>query len=59
MRLTCVEDKEHGDQGVRVTGLSPGAFDTEMQVSIRASSVKPVSQLDPSAHIPERIGWRR
>ncbi len=52
LRLTGVAHKEYGDQGVRVIGLSPGTVATEMQVSIKASGINPVSQLDPSAHIP-------
>lgn len=37
---------------VRVIGLSPGTVATDMQVEIRASGINPVSQLQPSAHIP-------
>ncbi len=52
LRLTGVAHKEYADQGVRVIGLSPGTVATEMQVSIKASGINPVSQLDPSVHIP-------
>ncbi|MGH1415678.1 MAG: SDR family oxidoreductase [Pelagimonas sp.] len=62
LRLTGVAHKEYGDQGVRVLGLSPGTVATDMQVSIKASGLNPVSQLDPSAHIPpdwvaQAIAW--
>lgn len=33
-------------------GLSPGTVATDMQVAIKASGINPVSQLDPSVHIP-------
>ena len=52
LSLTACADKEYGAQGVRVVGLSPGTVATEMQVSIKASGINPVSQLDPSVHIP-------
>ena len=51
-RLTGVAHKEHAEQGIRVMGLSPGTVATNMQVSIKASGINPVSQLDPSSHIP-------
>ncbi len=38
--------------GVRIVGLSPGTVATDMQVQIKASGINPVSQLDPSVHIP-------
>ena len=50
--LTRMADKEYAAQGIRVIGLSPGTVDTEMQVKIKQSGINPVSQLDPSAHIP-------
>ncbi|SFS15287.1 SDR family oxidoreductase [Yoonia litorea] len=52
LSLTRVAHKEYGDHGVRVVGLSPGTVATDMQVSIKASGINPVSQLDPDAHIP-------
>ena len=52
LSLTKCADKEYRDQGIRVIGLSPGTVATEMQVQIKASGINPVSQLDPSAHIP-------
>lgn len=50
--LTRCTHKEYGDRGIRAMGLSPGTVATEMQVVIKASGINPVSQLDPSAHIP-------
>ncbi len=43
-------------------GLSPGTVATDMQVKIKAAGVNPVSQLDPSVHIPaewvgKAIAW--
>ncbi len=52
LSLTRCTDKEYRDQGISVIGLSPGTVATEMQVVIKASGVNPVSQLDPSVHIP-------
>ncbi|WP_289035505.1 SDR family oxidoreductase [uncultured Roseibium sp.] len=62
LSLTKCADKEFGDKGVRVLGLSPGTVATEMQVAIKASGINPVSQLDPAVHIPpewvgEAIAW--
>ena len=62
LSLTKCGDKEFGDKGIRVMGLSPGTVATDMQVQIKASGINPVSQLDPSAHIPaewvgETIAW--
>ena len=50
--LTQMGDKEARDRGVRVLGLSPGTVATEMQRTIKASGINPVSQLDWSDHIP-------
>lgn len=50
--LTRAAHLEEGPTGIRVMGLSPGTVATEMQVIIKASGVNPVSQLDPSVHIP-------
>ncbi len=50
--LTRAAHLEEGPAGIRVMGLSPGTVATEMQVIIKASGVNPVSQLDPSVHIP-------
>lgn len=52
LSLTRCADKEYRDQGIRVVGLSPGTVATDMQVAIKASGINPVSQLDPSVHIP-------
>ncbi|MEX0282944.1 MAG: SDR family oxidoreductase [Arenibacterium sp.] len=52
LSLTRCTDKEYRDKGIRVMGLSPGTVATEMQVQIKASGINPVSQLDPSVHIP-------
>jgi len=62
LSLTKCADREFGDKGVRVLGLSPGTVATEMQVAIKASGINPVSQLDPAVHIPpewvgEAIAW--
>jgi NAD(P)-dependent dehydrogenase (short-subunit alcohol dehydrogenase family) len=50
--LTRVAHLEEGAAGLRVMGLSPGTVATDMQVTIKASGVNPVSQLDPAVHIP-------
>lgn len=52
LSLTKCADKEFREHGIRVLGLSPGTVATEMQVQIKASGINPVSQLDPSVHIP-------
>ncbi len=52
LMLTRCADREYGEAGIRVVGLSPGTVATEMQVAIRASGINPVSQLDPAVHIP-------
>jgi 3-oxoacyl-[acyl-carrier protein] reductase len=52
LSLTRCLDKEYRDTGIRVLGLSPGTVATEMQMSIKASGMNPVSRLDWSAHIP-------
>lgn len=62
LSLTRVADKEYRDHGIRVIGLSPGTVATDMQVQIKASGMNPVSQLDPSVHIPPQwvaraIAW--
>lgn len=50
--LTRVAHLEEAAHGLRIMGLSPGTVATDMQVTIKASGVNPVSQLLPSAHIP-------
>ncbi|MBC7676587.1 MAG: SDR family oxidoreductase [Rhodoferax sp.] len=50
--LTRAAHMEEAAHGLRIMGLSPGTVATDMQVAIKASGVNPVSQLDPSVHIP-------
>ena len=62
LSITRTADRELADGPVRIVGLSPGTVATEMQVLIKASGINPVSQLDPSVHIPadwpaRAIGW--
>lgn len=52
LSLTRCADKEYRDRGIRVVGLSPGTVATDMMVVVKASGINPVSQLEPSAHIP-------
>lgn len=52
LSLTRGADLEYRDKGLRIMGLSPGTVATDMQVQIKASGLNPVSQLDPSVHIP-------
>ena len=52
LSLTMCADTEYRSQGLRVMGLSPGTVATDMQVKIKASGINPVSQLDPSVHVP-------
>lgn len=62
LMLTRAVHKEYGDKGIRCCGLSPGTVATDMQTVIKASGINPVSQLDPSVHIPpewagKAIAW--
>lgn len=50
--LTRAAHLEESANGLRIMGMSPGTVATEMQVKIKASGINPVSQLDPSVHIP-------
>ncbi|MCZ4280685.1 SDR family NAD(P)-dependent oxidoreductase [Kiloniella laminariae] len=52
LSLTRCADQEYREQGITVIGLSPGTVATDMQVSIKQSGINPVSQLDPSVHVP-------
>lgn len=52
LMLTQALHLEEGGNGIRALGLSPGTVATEMQVRIKASGINPVSELDPSVHIP-------
>ena len=58
LSLTRCADKEYREKGIRVVGLSPGTVATGMQVAIKASGINPVSQLDPSVHIPPELAAR-
>lgn len=55
LSLTKCAHKEFGDLGIRVVGMSPGTVATDMQVSIKASGINPVSQLEASDHLP--VEW--
>jgi NAD(P)-dependent dehydrogenase (short-subunit alcohol dehydrogenase family) len=50
--LTKSAHLEYGDQGIRVFGFAPGVVDTEMQATIRASGINPVSKLPRSSLAP-------
>ncbi|MEM7445025.1 MAG: SDR family oxidoreductase [Pseudomonadota bacterium] len=52
LSLTRCAHKEYAEHGIRIVGLSPGTVATDMQVAIKQSGINPVSQLDPSVHIP-------
>lgn len=52
LSLTKCANVEYGNKGITVVGMSPGTVATGMQISIKASGLNPVSQLDPSVHIP-------
>lgn len=61
MLTRCIHLEEAGN-GVRVVGLSPGTVATDMQRTIQASGVNPVSKLDWDRHIPpewvgEAVAW--
>jgi len=58
LSLTKCTDKEYGSQGITVVGISPGTVATDMQVSIKASGINPVSQLDPSVHLSPMVPAR-
>lgn len=62
LMLNASGHKEAGAAGINFINLSPGTVATQMQVDIKASGINPVSQLDPSVHIPpawvgEAIAW--
>lgn len=52
LMLTRALHQEEAGRGLRVLGLSPGTVATGMQVRIRESGINPVSELDPSVHVP-------
>ena len=57
MLTRCVHE-EWGGQGIRAFGFAPGVVDTDMQGSIRASGINPVSQLPREALAPpEQPAW--
>ncbi len=51
MLTACLHHEMHL-KGIRAMGLSPGTVATDMQKTIRASGVNPVSRLDPAVHVP-------
>lgn len=53
--LTRSVHLEFGARGVRVFGFAPGVVDTEMQGSIRASGMNPVSQLARETLAPAEV----
>jgi len=56
LSLTRCTHREVGDQGIVSVGLSPGTVATDMQRTIKASGINPVSQLDFDSHIsPEWV----
>ncbi|WMS43594.1 SDR family NAD(P)-dependent oxidoreductase [Acuticoccus sp. MNP-M23] len=60
--LTRSVHLEFGDKGIRIFGFAPGVVDTDMQVSIRASGINPVSKLKreelaPAAEPAQAIAW--
>lgn len=60
--LTKSVHLEYGAQGIRVFGLAPGVVDTDMQGTIRASGLNPVSQIPRAALAPanqpgQAIAW--
>ena len=62
LMLTRAVHKEEGENGIRSVGLSPGTVATDMQRTIKASGINPVSRLDWEKHIPaewvgEAIAW--
>ena len=50
--LTRCAHLENRGRGVRVFSLSPGTVATDMQRTIRASGINPVSQMDFASHAP-------
>jgi NAD(P)-dependent dehydrogenase (short-subunit alcohol dehydrogenase family) len=53
--LTRSVHLEYGARGVRVFGFAPGVVDTEMQGSIRASKLNPVSQIPRENLAPAEV----
>lgn len=50
--LTRSVHLEYGQQGIRIFGFAPGVVDTDMQGTIRASGINPVSQLPRASLAP-------
>ena len=50
--LTRCAHLENRGRGIRVYSLSPGTVATDMQRTIRASGINPVSQMDFASHAP-------
>lgn len=50
--LTRCAHLENRGRGIRVFSLSPGTVATDMQRTIRASGINPVSQMDFASHAP-------
>ncbi|MBL4806658.1 MAG: SDR family oxidoreductase [Rhodobacteraceae bacterium] len=50
--LTRMAHLENGSDTLHIVGLSPGTVATDMQVRIKASGINPVSEMDPTEHIP-------
>lgn len=62
LSLTRTAHKELASKGLNVIGLSPGTVATDMQRTIRASGINPVSEIDWETHIPadwvaQAIAW--
>ncbi len=52
LMLTRMADAEYRERGIRAISLSPGTVATQMQRTIKASGVNPVSTLEWEDHIP-------
>jgi NAD(P)-dependent dehydrogenase (short-subunit alcohol dehydrogenase family) len=50
--LTRSVHLEYGDKGIRIFGFAPGVVDTDMQGTIRASGINPVSKLPRTSLAP-------
>ena len=62
LSLTKSAHRENMQDNIRVVGVSPGTVATDMQRTIQASGINPVSMLDWSWHIPpewvaEAVVW--
>ena len=60
--LTKSTHMEYGTQGIRIFGFAPGVVDTDMQGTIRASGINPVSkipraELAPATDPAQAITW--